>query len=149
MIFLDTCALVKMVVWEEDSEALNVFLSVRQAQERVVSAIARTELPRVLRRDRCDDQGRPKQSDAHFDRVLLRAQDLLGKVNEIPTDNELLDQAGALEMFNIKALDRIQLASALTLGPALTFFVTYDRKLRRHAEAKGLRVIGPTDPTRW
>jgi predicted nucleic acid-binding protein len=59
-------------------------------------------------------------------------------------DREILERAGEVNAAMIRTLDAIHLASALALAPAVTEFVTYDRRLAEIARAAGLVVVGPT-----
>ncbi|MGY5072346.1 type II toxin-antitoxin system VapC family toxin [Streptomyces griseus] len=144
MIYLDSCALVKLIVREKETDALVAFLEERSQQRHVTSEIAVTEVMRVIRRARCGPQGQPLLDEATFIRLLTVAEKRLDATDQVTLDSAVLKAAGALEEFNIKSLDAIHLASAMVLGPSLTSFVTYDEKLRGHAENRGLQALSPS-----
>jgi predicted nucleic acid-binding protein len=58
-------------------------------------------------------------------------------------DRALLSRAAALDPPELRSIDAIHLASALTLDAALTAFVTYDRRLEAAAVRAGLSVEAP------
>jgi predicted nucleic acid-binding protein len=58
-------------------------------------------------------------------------------------DDPILDRAGEIGPLNLRALDAIHLASALSLGRELDALVTYDRRLASAAEAAGMVVESP------
>lgn len=144
MIYLDSCALVKLIAREKETDALIAFLEARPQQRQVTSELATTEVMRVIRRARCGSQGQALLDEPTFGRLLKAAEARLDATDQLAVDTALLKAAGELEEFNIKSLDAIHLASALLLGPALTSFVTYDERLRSHAENRGLQAISPS-----
>jgi predicted nucleic acid-binding protein len=144
VIYLDSCALVKLIVPEKETDALVAFLEERSQLRHVTSEIAVTEVMRVIRRARCGPQGQVRLEEARFIRLLTAAEKRLDATDQVTLDTAVLKAAGALEEFNIKSLDAIHLASAMVLGPSLTSFVTYDEKLRGHAENRGLQALSPS-----
>ncbi|MGW5450274.1 type II toxin-antitoxin system VapC family toxin [Streptomyces asiaticus] len=144
MIYLDSCALIKLMVREKETDALVAFLEARPQQRHVTSELATTEVMRVIRRARCGPQGQAVLDEPTFTRLLATAEKRLDATDQVTVDTAVLKAAGAFEEFNIRSLDAIHLASALVLGPALTSFVTYDERLRGHAENHGLQAISPS-----
>ncbi|WP_030894213.1 type II toxin-antitoxin system VapC family toxin [Streptomyces sp. NRRL F-5053] len=144
MIYLDSCALVKLISREKETDALVAFLEARPDQRHVTSALAVTEIMRVIRRARCGPQGQALLDESTFTRLLEAAEKRLNATDQIDVDATVLKAAGALEEFNIRSLDAIHLVSALALGPSLTSFVTYDDRLRVHAENRGLQADSPS-----
>ncbi|MEW2248756.1 type II toxin-antitoxin system VapC family toxin [Streptomyces sp. NPDC006975] len=144
MIYLDSCALVKLIVREKETDALVAFLEAQSQQRQVTSELAITEVTRVIRRARCGPQGQTLLEESAFIRLLAAAEKRLSATDQVTVDTALLKAAGALEEFNLRSLDAIHLASALMLGPALTSFVTYDERLREHAENRGLVAVSPS-----
>ncbi|QIY73709.1 type II toxin-antitoxin system VapC family toxin [Streptomyces sp. RLB1-33] len=144
MIYLDSCALVKLIVREKETDALVAFLEARPQQRHVTSELAMTEVMRVIRRARCGPQGQAFLDEPTFTRLLEAAEKRLDATDQLAVDSAVLRSAGALEEFNIRSLDAIHLASALVLGPSLTSFVTYDDRLRGHAENRGLQALSPS-----
>jgi len=128
VVYLDSSALVKLVVAEPESRALRGYL--RREQERVSCALARTEILRAVR---------PAGATA-----LERARRLLRRVHLIRLDDALLDAAGMLEPTAIRSLDAIHLAAAQLVAPTLTAVVTYDRRMADAAASLGFAVEAPS-----
>jgi predicted nucleic acid-binding protein len=126
-VYLDTSALVKLVVIEKESRALRTFL--RQEPEPFSCAIARTELLRAVH-----GGGSAAIEDA---RRVLR------NVNLISLDDALLDAAGMLEPVRMRSLDAIHLAAASLIAPELTALVTYDKRMAEGAALLGFPVVSP------
>lgn len=129
-VYLDSSAIVKLVVAEPGSTALRTFL--RRHAERVSCALAVVEVTRAVRR-----QGKPAED---------RASRVLGRVRLLSIDHALLQQAAALDVALLRSLDAIHLASARTLGDDLVFVVTYDRRMSEAAVALGMPVRSPGVP---
>jgi predicted nucleic acid-binding protein len=126
--YLDTSALVKLVVAEPQSTALRRWL--RMADRQPVSCdLARTELLRAVRRGA---PGRAVQARAVLDSLTLLT---------VPT--ALFEEAGRLEPASLRTLDAIHLAAALDLGDDLDAIVSYDERLAAAAEANGIPVLAP------
>jgi predicted nucleic acid-binding protein len=128
-VYLDTSALVKLVVREQESSALRRYLRTAPDDVRFSAAISRTELIRAVGR------GGSFEVVAHARRVLSRL-DMVGLTNR------LLEEAGSLGPPDLRTLDAIHLAAART-APALRALVTYDARLTRAAEAMGITVATP------
>ncbi len=126
--YLDSSALLKLVVEEPGSWAMSEYLSER---DRCTSDLSRVELPRAVRR-----RGLGSGAIGLAARVL-ESVELLG------LDDEILSRASELGPPALRSLDAIHLASALSLGRELDALVTYDRRLASAAEQAGLRVESP------
>lgn len=126
-IYLDSSALVKLVVAEAESEALRRFL--RTHPIRVSSALAKVEVGRAVR-----FQGKP---------AALRATKVLARIRLLAIDNTLLEAAAALDGRVLRSLDAIHLASATALGNDLSSVITYDLRMRDSAQILGLSVRAP------
>ncbi|MBI3767670.1 MAG: type II toxin-antitoxin system VapC family toxin [Deltaproteobacteria bacterium] len=127
--YLDSSALVKLVVSEPESRALFEFLA--DWPDRVVSALARVEVPRALAR-------------AHASRAAhRRAQATLAHVVVIGIDDDVLSRAARVEPRSLRSLDALHLATAIGLGEDLGVFVTYDDRLAAAAARAALRVEAP------
>lgn len=127
MVYLDSSALVKLVVREPESRALRAYL--RRDPERLSCGLARTEVLRAVR-----PLGPLAIETA---RRLLRAIDL------VSLDEALLDAAGVLEPLGLRSLDAIHLAAAQLVAPALAAVVTYDRRMAAAAASLGFPVVAP------
>jgi uncharacterized protein len=95
----------------------------------VSSALLRTEALRA-----CSRYG------AKF---VARARTALERVALLPIDDGLLDAAADLDPPELRTLDALHLATALSLGMDLGALVTYDERLRTAALARGMPVIAP------
>ncbi len=127
MLYLDSSAIVKLVVRETESRALRTYL--RRHPVRVTSALARVEVPRAVH---------------HLGGAALhRAREVLGRIDQLRLDAGLLDAAADLEPNVLRSLDAIHLASARLLGDELSAVVTYDRRMAEAASLLGLQVIAP------
>jgi len=127
--YLDTSAFVKLLVTEPESAALRTRL--QRWPDRVSAALLRTETVRVLRR-----QGN--------DALIGKARRLFGGLVLIRIDEPLLDRAGDLGPAELRSLDAVHLAAALSIGPDLGVLLTYDIRLRDAAAAQGLDVESPS-----
>lgn len=126
--YLDTSALVKLVVAESGTDALRAWLA--EPGRRPVSCdLARTELVRAVRR-------------AAPDRVV-RAREVLGGLDLLVLTPELFDAAGRVDPPEVRSLDAVHLAAALALGDDLEGLVTYDDRLADAARAAGIAVVTP------
>lgn len=128
-LYLDSSALVKLVVPEAETSALRTFL--RNWPRRVTSAIAAAEVIRAARR--------------HSDEPAIsrRAEQVLAQVGQIAVSDEVLLAASRCEPAALRTLDAIHLASALALGRDLGAFVTYDDALAEAARSARLDVLAP------
>ena len=127
MIYLDSSALVKLVVAEPESPALRQYL--RDQSERASCSLARVEVLRAVR--------------SHGSPALTRARRLLQRLYLVQIDDELLDAAAALDPGVFRSLDAIHLAAAQVFGDELTAVVTYDRRMAAAAGRLELAVVGP------
>ena len=132
MIYLDSCAIVKMVAAEHESPALREWLGQRSETGLVTSKLAEVEVPRALRRSRPAALG----AMAGILTVLYRVE----------INDALRATAGAYLDPNLRSLDAIHLATADQLvasGKRLTAFVTYDKRLGAAAAEAGHTVVAP------
>ena len=126
--YLDTSALVKLVVAEPETAALRAWLAA-EPREPVACDLVRTELVRAVRREAPD---RAVDARAVLDAITLTA-----------VSTAIFEAAGRLDPSGLRSLDAIHLAAALDLGDDLTSMVTYDDRLAEAAEAAGILVVAP------
>ncbi|MBW8803879.1 MAG: type II toxin-antitoxin system VapC family toxin [Catenulisporales bacterium] len=144
MIYLDSCALVKLVLTEKETPALTTFLADRRS-DMVSSQLALTEVIRVVRRSCYDSQRRLSIDPAVRDKRLATAASLLDRIDLVIVNRSLLLAAAAFDDDpHVGSLDAIHLASARELDDALESFVTYDKTLARAAAAVGLPLEQPS-----
>jgi uncharacterized protein len=127
MVYLDSSALVKLVIAEPESTALRRYLD--SEPERASCALARVEVLRAVR----------GQSAA----ALTRARRLLQRLHLVPIDDDLLDAAAMLDPRILRSLDAIHLAAAQLFGDELTAVVTYDRRMAAAASLLDVAVRSP------
>lgn len=147
MIYLDSCALVKLVRAEEHSQALQDWLDERPDELHVTSTLARAELVRAIRRNNHTRTGEVIDAEA-LDAELAEATEVLGAVTQLAVDEPVLDRAGAYTEPTLRTLDAIHLSSASEFDPEDVVFVTYDQRLAAAATAAELAVVAPIDEER-
>lgn len=126
-VYLDSSAIVKLVVREPETDALLAFLEPRRV--RVTSALARVEVVRAVRR--------------HGRSATTRTSATLDALSQLAVDDSLLDGAAAINADQLRSLDAIHLASAQQLEGELDVLVTYDERMHAAARALGLPVSAP------
>jgi uncharacterized protein len=128
-LYLDSSAIVKLVAAEAESLALFDF--VRRYGERLSSVLARVEVQRAVRR--------AKGSAAE----RRRADRVLARVALVRIDDPIIAMASQLRPIDLRSLDAIHLATALSASDGIAGFVTYDVRLARAATAARLAVFQP------
>jgi predicted nucleic acid-binding protein len=144
VIYLDSCALVKLVMTEPETPALQRYLDGRRP-EMVSCELALTEVIRSARRSRYDrHHGRPADDSVLAARVQA-AVALLDEIDLIVVNTSTFIQAAAIATDpDVGSLDAIHLVSAQRIGAALDAFITYDKALARAASDCGLPVAQPS-----
>ena len=79
----------------------------------------------------------------HGGAAVTRARRLLQRLHLVQLDDELFDEAAALDPGILRSLDAIHLTAAQVFGDELTAVVTYDRRMREAATLLGLPVAAP------
>lgn len=123
--FLDSSAIVKLVLHEPESQALLDFLDGRidvEASELVIAEAGRA----VRRAD-----------------IELDASEVLDVLSLHRVSSDVLRRAALLEPIGLRTLDAIHLATALSHGDGDSRMVTYDDRMAAAARAHGLRVEQP------
>jgi predicted nucleic acid-binding protein len=142
VIYLDSCALVKLIREEDESAALQAWLDERADEVMVTSELARAEVLRVIRRNNHSERG--ELIDAgRLSADLDEAAAVLEAVTQVVVDRKVLHRAGALEAPMVRTLDAIHLATALDLQASTIELVTYDRRLAAVVRRAGLVVVSP------
>ena len=126
--YLDASAIVKLVVAEPETAALERDLANRQAL--VCSRLGGTEVLRAARR-------------SGQRRLLSHAEDALDSFVFLDITPAILKRAAALDSPGLRTLDAIHLATALGLEQADLHFVTYDARLAAAARTYGLDTVAP------
>jgi uncharacterized protein len=129
-LYIDTSALVKLVTVEPESAPLRSYLLEAGGDAEFTAAITRTELVRAAARLRDTD-------------IARQASLLLTRLQFVEISTALLDAAAVLPPPELRALDAIHLAAAMT-APDLRALVTYDRRLADAAADAGVVVVSPS-----
>lgn len=125
--YLDSSALVKLVIAEPESAALRRHLRRRAAL--VASALVRTEVVRAVL--------------PHGDGAIARANDVLALVDLVRVNDQILRRAGTLVPPELRSLDAIHLATVLHLQRDVSSLVTYDDRMTAAARVLRLRTAAP------
>jgi len=126
--YIDSSAIVKLVIAEPESKGLRRYISRRQPL--VTTALARTEVARALL---------PIDPEA-----VARGEEALRRIQLLRVNDRVLRAAGRIEPAELRSLDAIHLASAGVLGPAVRQIVTYDERMADAAHAAGFTVAAPS-----
>jgi predicted nucleic acid-binding protein len=129
MIYLDTSALVKLIFEESESLVLERWLTQDPGEYKVSSELTRVELLRTCRRVDLES--------------LDDASQLLDGLDFLPIDHSVIRRASSITPTELRSLDAIHLASALSLGNEISAFVAYDSRLCDAARNAGLKVVSP------
>ena len=128
-VYLDSSALLKLVLLERETPALIAALS--RWPDRISSVLLPIECRRTVLR-----AGNPPGVTAKLEQELAR-------VSTIRLDEPVQKLAAIIGPPRLRPLDAIHLASALSIGDYPEAFVTYDERLAAAARAAGLSVIAP------
>jgi predicted nucleic acid-binding protein len=126
--YVDSSALVKLVVEEPESAALRRHL--RRRSPLVASALVRTEVVRAVL--------------PHGQAAIARARTVLSLVDVIRVNDAILRAAGSLLPPEVRSLDAIHLATAVRLQRDLGSVVTYDERMIAAARTLKLRTVTPS-----
>jgi predicted nucleic acid-binding protein len=125
--YLDTSAFIKLVRSEPESIALRRELAGR---ELLSSALLVVEGRRAAR---------------HYgDLAGRRARVALSAITLLPLDRQILDAAADLDPVELRSLDALHLASALSLGDDLERLYCYDVRLTDAAKSFDVQVSQPS-----
>lgn len=125
--YLDSSAIVKLVVHEAESSALRAHL--RRRRPLVSSALARTEVIRSLL--------------PFGDHAITRGHDVLATLDLVRINERILRAAGELPPTELRSLDAIHLATAQQFATELRHVVTYDTRMIDSAHLIGLKTATP------
>lgn len=128
LVYADTSALVKLVLTEPESAALQGWVQENEARL-ITCDLARAELMRAVRRS--NPRAAP-DARALFERVAI-----------LSLDASVYDEAGLIAPTELRTLDAIHLSAALLLGAQLGGMLCYDDRLSEAAEHSGIRVFTP------
>ncbi|MGH9222415.1 MAG: type II toxin-antitoxin system VapC family toxin [Acidimicrobiales bacterium] len=126
-LYLDSSAIVKLVVREPESDALRRHL--RRRRPWVSSALARTEVLRSLL--------------GGGETALAAGRAVLARCDLVRVNDRVLNLAGTMGPPELRSLDAIHLATAERLRDELSELVIYDERLADAARQFGFRVSSP------
>jgi predicted nucleic acid-binding protein len=127
-LYVDSSALVKLVVAEPETEALARHVR-RSGRRLATSRVAVVEVARAVRLANASIEGQSK------------ARDLLDTTVLVDVSSTLLQAAAALASRTLRTLDAIHLASLELVDPAEV--VVYDRRLAGAARELGYATVAP------
>lgn len=125
--YLDTSAYVKLFVEEPESAALHHELD--QWTAWTSSALLGVEAVRACRR--------------LGEQIANSAEASLRDLALVPMDDRVLTIARRLDPRDLRSLEAIHLATALSMGTDLGALFSYDDRLTAAATAAGVRVLAP------
>ncbi|MDF0528659.1 type II toxin-antitoxin system VapC family toxin [Tsukamurella sp. 8F] len=130
MIYLDTSALIKLLVEEEETRSLLSWLAGRKGEASISSDLSRVEVMRTVLR--AGESGLVEQA-----RYVLDSLDIL------PLSEPVIALAETVGSPSLRSLDALHLAAALQVESEVTAFVTYDHRLQEACRDVGLPVAAP------
>jgi predicted nucleic acid-binding protein len=128
MIYLDTSAALKLVVAEQETGRLELWMAEHAAIPRVSSRLLRIEMLRAVTRAA---PHRMSRANVVLSAIALLSMDDAAPVAEVIGDTTL------------RSLDAIHLATAHGIRAELSAFVCYDKRLQDSAHALGFPVQAP------
>ena len=128
MIYVDSSALVKLVVEEAESESLRDLLATDADQ--LASAIIEVEVARAVRRVAPE--------------LTEKADEVVAQITVIEVSDTIRARAALLEPATLRSLDALHLATAVEIGDALDAVVTYDARMAAASASLGMVVLAPT-----
>ncbi|NDA01007.1 MAG: PIN domain-containing protein [Acidimicrobiia bacterium] len=125
--YVDSSAIAKLAMTERESPALRNFL--KTSTLRLTSLVSEVEVRRAtIRRGPAFE---------------IAARRVLSTFSAVDVSRLIVSQAATVSPPHLRSLDALHLATALTLMTELDWFVTYDVRLGKAAEAAGLVVAHP------
>jgi predicted nucleic acid-binding protein len=125
--YLDSSAIVKLVVREPESLALRRYL--RRRRPLVTSALARAEVMRATL--------------SLGDAALRRGVEVVRRIDLVRINDRVLTAAGVLEPVELRTLDAIHLATASLFEDTLGGIISYDPRMLEAARSMGWTAVAP------
>lgn len=127
MIYVDSSALVKLVLPEAESSSMIEFAA--KFDTLVTSTIGAIEFRRAVKR--------------HYAQQLWAVERVLAEMTILELSHEVRRTAELLEPTILRTLDAIHIASALVIREELEAFVAYDERLLEAARLAGIPTASP------
>jgi uncharacterized protein len=134
ILYVDTSALLKLLVREAESEAVETELL--QWSKLATSVVTEVELPRAIAR------AREERPDAVIDGSVV-LQGILASAAIVPLDADIVKRAREVSPVHVGALDAIHIASARSLGSDLAAVATYDHRMQDALAKIKVEVLAP------
>jgi len=128
LIYVDSSALVKLVVEEPESDPLRTLLA--RDPRQFASAIVEVEVVRAVRRVAPE--------------LVSEARRVVTQLDVIEAGEVVRARAALLDPLTLRSLDAIHLATALEAADELDGLITYDSRLAAAAETFGIAVFAPS-----
>jgi predicted nucleic acid-binding protein len=124
--YLDSSAILKLILSETESKALISFLS----EETMTSTISRVEVVRTLNR--------------MYPLSVTKGKEILSKFLLTPMNPAILSSAENFpEAITLRSLDAIQVATVIFLDKSIQGLITYDKAMIANAKLLGIKVLSP------
>ena len=124
--YIDSSAILKLILDESERKALVKFLKAPS----VTSRVSRLEVKRTVNR----------LAPEH----LELAYSELEKLDYFPISTSILNVAESFDQsVTLRTLDAIQVATALYLGDSIEGLISYDAQMLKNAKKLGIKVISP------
>ena len=126
MWYIDSSAIIKLIKLEKESAALIKKLP----SGLIASRISRIEVTRTIIRYEPD--------------LLDATYDVLADIQMVPVEDAIITIAENLPQFiDLRSLDSLHIASALSIKNVLKGVITYDREMVKAAVALGFKTLSP------
>ena len=126
MWYIDSSAIIKLIKPEKESAALIKKLP----NGLIASCISRVEVTRTIIRHEPD--------------LLDATYDVLADIQMVPVEDAIITIAENLPQFiDLRSLDSLHIASALSIKNVLKGVITYDKEMVKAAESVGFKTLSP------
>lgn len=126
MWYIDSSAIIKLIKLEKESAALIKKLP----SGLIASRISRVEVTRTIIRYEPD--------------LLDATYDVLADIQMVPVEDAIITIAENLPQFiDLRSLDSLHIASALSIKNVLKGVITYDKEMVKAAVALGFKTLSP------
>ncbi len=139
MIYLDSSALLTLLLPEAQTSALTSFVDPYGPEGRASSELALVEVARAVRTAAV--LGRVPEGE--LSGTLARADVLVRSMELLPVDPQVLRDAARIPSPHLRSLDAVHVASAARYRDELQSLVTYDDRMLAAAAAEGLPTASP------
>ena len=126
MWYIDSSAIIKLIKPEKESAALIKKLP----NGLITSRISRVEVARTITRFEPD--------------LLDETYDILADIQMVPIEDSIITIAENLPQYiALRALDSLQIASALAIKNVIKGIITYDKEMAKAAKTLGFTILSP------